>query len=89
MYEIEPRYNNPRFNNINTISLSYYPKPFGRKDGIKVNKLLILLLGIVVLMLPRSLVKIPKFSVHTLKYTSSLDCRRRNPSRHQDDRFFT
>lgn len=39
-------------------------------------------------MLPRSLVKIPKFSLHTLKYTSSLDCRRRNPSRHQDDRFF-
>ena len=39
-------------------------------------------------MLPRSLVKIPKFSLHTLKYTSSLDCRRRNPSHHQDDRFF-
>lgn len=39
MYEIEPRYNNPRFNNLsNTISLSYYPKPFGRKDGIKVKQ---------------------------------------------------
>ena len=39
MYEIEPRYNDPRFNNLsNTISLSYYPKPFGRKDGIKVKQ---------------------------------------------------
>ena len=39
MYEIEPRYNDPRFNNLsNTISFSYNPKHFDRKDGIKVKQ---------------------------------------------------